>query len=100
MQQQWPWVIALSVPLAVGYAALVMWLNNHRRYGAFWRGMSWFEVIVGNLLVAATVAGVLGLTAGLVVVGCNVVWGAPMIVGELIASAEKHAKQEDRNLTA
>jgi uncharacterized membrane protein YbaN (DUF454 family) len=33
----WPFIVAISFFVACGYAVLVAWLNNHPRYGEFWR---------------------------------------------------------------
>lgn len=92
----WPWIAALAFLLAWGYAALVVWLNNHRRLGRYFGQLSWLEVVVGTLAIAATVGTIAGLYAGLLVVAVAAVWGVPMIVLVVVTNGKRQAERDEQ----
>ena len=94
----WGLMATIAGLLAVGYAALVCWLNQHPRVGAFWSAHSWLEVVVGNLLIAATAWAIAGTGVMLVVLLLNVLWGAPMIVGVLVGAMRRQVEAEDAKI--
>jgi hypothetical protein len=94
----WGLIVTIAGLLAVGYAALVCWLNHHPRMGTFWSTHSWVEVVVGNALIAATAWAIAGTGVMLVVLLLNVLWGAPMIVGVLLSAMRREVEAEDAKL--
>jgi ABC-type spermidine/putrescine transport system permease subunit II len=94
----WPYIVAISFFVACGYAVLVAWLNNHPRYGEFWRQHEWIEVVIGSLLVAVTVWALAGLQVFLIVLGVYVVFGAPMIAAVLVADMRRVARERDERI--
>lgn len=94
----WPFVIVISFFVAVAYAILVAWLNNHPRFGEFWSAHSWVEVVIGSLLVACTVWALAGLQVFLIVLGVYVVWGGPMIAAVLVANMRRAARERDEEI--
>ena len=85
----WPFVIVIAFFVACGYAVLVAWLNNHVRYGEFWRQHEWVEVVIGSLLVAVTVWALADLDTFLILLGVYVVFGGPMIAACLVADMRR-----------
>jgi len=96
----WPFVVTIAFFVACGYAVLVAWLNNHARFGEFWSGHAWVEVVIGSLLVAVTVWALIGLWAFLVLLGAYVVWGGPMIAACLLADMRRAARERDERIAA
>ncbi len=96
----WPFIIALAFFVAVAYAVLVAWLNNHPRYGEFWRQHEWVEVVVGSLMIACTVWALIGLGVALILLGVYVVFGAPMIAACLIGDMRRLARERDEQIAA
>ena len=94
----WPFVIVISFFVAVAYAVLVAWLNNHPRYGEFWRQHEWIEVVIGSLMIAVTVWTLIGLLAFLILLGVYVVFGAPMIAAVLVADMRRVARERDEEI--
>ena len=94
----WPFVIVISFFVAVAYAVLVAWLNNHARFGEFWSGHAWVEVVVGSLLVACTVWALIGLWAFLILLGVYVVFGTPMIAACLVADMRRVIRERDEEI--
>lgn len=94
----WPFIVAISFFVACGYAVLVAWLNNHPRYGEFWRQHEWIEVVIGSLMIAVTVWTLIGLWAFLVLLGVYVVFGAPMIAACLVADMRRVARERDAEI--
>jgi len=94
----WPFIVAIAFFAACGYAVLVAWLNNHPRFGEFWSGHAWVEVVIGSLLVAVTVWALIGLWAALVLLGVYVVFGGPMIVAVLVADMRRAARERDEEI--
>lgn len=94
----WPFVVTIAFFVAVAYAVLVAWLNNHVRYGEFWSAHSWVEVVIGSLLVACTVWALIGLWAFLVLLATYVVWGGPMIAACLLADMRRAARERDEEI--
>lgn len=97
--ENWPSLAVIAGLAAVGYAALVSYLNNHVRYGAFWQAHSWLEVVVGNVLIAVTAWAIAGAGVMLLMMALNVLWGAPMIVGVLTSAMRREAEAEDAKIT-
>jgi hypothetical protein len=100
INSNWPYVTVIAFLAAIAYAALVMYLNHHRRVGTFWSNLSWLEVVVGNSLVAATIWALVGLDFFLLAIGVNVLWGAPMIVGALVMDMRARVRADDEQIAA
>jgi len=98
INSSWPYIVAISFFVAVAYAILVAWLNNHPRYGEFWRQHEWIEVVIGSLMIAVTVWTLIGLLAFLILLGVYVVFGAPMIVAVLVADMRRVARERDEEI--
>lgn len=94
----WPFVVTIAFFVACGYAVLVAWLNNHARFGEFWRAHTWVEVVVGSLLVACTVWALIGLWAFLILLGVYVVFGTPMIAACLVADMRRVIRERDEEI--
>jgi hypothetical protein len=94
----WPYIVGIAFFVACGYAVLVAWLNNHARFGEFWSGHAWVEVVIGSLLVAVTVWALAGLQVFLIVLGVYVVFGAPMIAAVLVADMRRVARERDERI--
>ncbi len=95
----WPFIITIAFFVALTYAILVAWLNNHPRFGEFWSAHAWVEVVIGSLLVACTVWALIGLWAFLVLLGAYAVWGGPMIAAVLIADMRRAVREDDEQIT-
>jgi len=100
LREGWPAVVVGSVALGCVYAWLVTKLNGHPRFGATWRRLSWFQVVVGNLLVAGSLGLAMGWGTFVGVVVANVLWGAPMIVWVLWRQTEREAEGYERTESA
>ena len=95
----WGLIATIAGLVAVAYAALVCWLNQHPRVGAFWSAHSWLEVVVGNLLIAATAWAMAGTAAMLLIVCLDVLWGAPMVLGVLVSAMRRQVEADDAAIT-
>jgi hypothetical protein len=95
----WGLIVTIAGLLAVGYAALVCWLNQHPRVGPFCSAHSWLEVVVGNLLIAATAWAIAGMGVMLVVVLLDALWGVPMVLGVLMSAARHQVEADDAAIT-
>ena len=98
LREGWLLVAVIAGLLAVGYASLVAWLNNHPRFGGFWLSHSWLEVVVGNALIGATAWAMAGAGAMLLILALNVLWGTPMILGVLLSAMRRQAEDDDAKI--
>ena len=97
---EWPYILCISFGLATAYAALISHLNGHRRYGAFWRAHAWLEVVVGDSLIALTIWALAGLGPFLLLMAVNVVFGIPMILGELLGLMHREERRDEQDEAA
>jgi len=95
LSADWGLIVTIAGLLAVGYAALVCWLNQHPRIGPFWLEHSWLEVVIGNLAIAVTAWAIAGTGVMLLLVCLNLLWGAPMIAGVLIGAMRRQVEADD-----
>ena len=96
----WPYIAIIALLIACGYAGMVRRLNDHPRYGPFWGGQAWVEVVAGNCLIALTAGLIAGLEVALLVLGINVLWGLPMIVATLVSQARQRAREIEERIAA
>lgn len=92
----WPYITLIALLLAAAYAALIAWMNGHRRNGAFWRAHAWLEVVVGNGLIALTAWALAGLNAFLLLLALDCLWGIPMIIACLLSNMRRVATAIER----
>lgn len=95
-QPEAPYIVIIALLLACAYAALVVWLNNHPRHGAFWRMHSWLEVVAGNSLIIATLWALDGLELALTVFALNALWGGPMVIAVLISTMRQMEREHEQ----
>ena len=91
----WGLIAVIAGLVAVAYAVLVCWLNQHPRVGAFCSAHSWLEVVIGDLLIAATAWAIAGTGVMLLIVCLDALWGVPMVLGVLVSAARHQVEADD-----
>ena len=92
----WPYIIALAIIAACGYAAFVVWRVNHPRYRRYWHSNVWLLVAGGNMLIAATAGFLVGMDAFIGLMILNAAWGLPMIVAVVLTNERKQAAEDEQ----